>query len=55
VDSGWLPPERAKNCAKDYQQVKFAFEKTIMPFVDQEQMAKVRDRQWFTPSELQEK
>ena len=55
VDSGWLPPERAKNCAKEYQQIKFAFEKTILPFVDQEQMAKVRDRQWFQPVELQEK
>ena len=55
VDSGWLPPERAKNCGKEYQQIKFAFEKTILPFVDQEQMAKVRDRQWFQPAELQEK
>ncbi len=55
VDSGWLPPERAKNCAKEYQQIKFAFEKTILPFVDQEQMAKVRDRQWFQPVELKEK
>jgi hypothetical protein len=55
VDSGWLPPERAKNCAREYQQIKFAFEKTILPLVDQEQMAKVRDRQWFTPAELQEK
>ena len=55
VDSGWLPPERAKNCAKEYQQIKFAFEKTILPFIDQEQMAKVRERQWFQPAELQEK
>jgi hypothetical protein len=55
VDSGWLPPERAKNCAREYQQIKFAFEKTILPLADQEQMAKVRDRQWFTPAELQEK
>ena len=47
VDSGWLPPERAKNCGKEYQQIKFAFEKTILPFVDQEQMAKVRDRRGF--------
>ena len=27
----------------------------LQPFVDQEQLAKVRDRQWFTPAELQEK
>ena len=54
VDSGCLPPERAKNCGEEYQQIKFAFEKTILPFVDQEQMAKVRERQWFQPAELQE-
>ena len=48
-----LPPERAKNCGEEYQQIKFAFEKTILPFVDQEQMAKVRERQWFQPAELQ--
>jgi hypothetical protein len=39
----------------EYQQIKFAFEKTILPFIDQEQMAKVRERQWFQPAELQEK
>ena len=44
----------AKNCGEEYQQIKFAFEKTILPFVDQEQMAKVRERQWFQPAELQE-
>ena len=49
---GCLPPERAKNCGEEYQQIKFAFEKTILPFVDQEQMAKVRERQWFQPAEL---
>jgi hypothetical protein len=26
-----------------------------LPFVDQEQMAKVRQREWFQPIELQEK
>jgi hypothetical protein len=55
VDSGCLPPERAKNCGEEYQQIKFAFEKTILPFIDQEQMAKVRERQWFQPAELEEK
>ena len=53
--SAGSPPERAKNCGKEYQQIKFAFEKTILPFIDQEQMAKVRERQWFQPAELQEK
>lgn len=51
VDSGWLSPERAKQCAGEYQQVDFAFKKTILPFIDQGQMKKVQARQWFQPSE----
>ena len=27
----------------------------ILPFVDQEQMARVRQREWFQPAELEEK
>jgi hypothetical protein len=34
VDRGWLPKERADNCAAEYQQIKLAFEKTILPYVD---------------------
>jgi hypothetical protein len=54
VDSGWLPPERAQHCADEYRQVDFAFKKTILPFIDQEQMKKVQARQWFLPSETRE-
>jgi putative metallopeptidase DUF4344 len=54
VESGWLPPERAQRCADEYQQVDFAFKKTILPFIDQEQMGKVQARPWFLPSETRE-
>jgi Putative metallopeptidase len=55
VDVGWLPKERAEGCAGEYQRLKFAFEKTILPFIDQEQMKKVRAKSWFTPSETKER
>jgi putative metallopeptidase DUF4344 len=55
VDVGWLPPERAKGCAKEYRQLRFAFEKTILPFIDVEQMKKVRARTWFSSTEVKDK
>ena len=47
VDKGWLPKERADNCANEYQQVKYAFVKTILPFIDQDLMKKVQARDWL--------
>jgi len=47
VDKGALPPERAKNCAREYQQVRNAFVKTILPFVDQALMKKVQATEWL--------
>jgi hypothetical protein len=55
VDVGWLPPERAKNCVNEYQMLKFAFNKTIFPFIDQQKMKEVQTRTWFSPAELKEK
>ncbi len=42
VDKGWLPKDRAANCADEYKQVYRAFEKTIYPFIDQAMMKKVQ-------------
>ena len=55
VDSHWLPADRAKNCDSEYQQVYFAFSKTVFPFIDQAQMKKVQARQWFQAEETREK
>jgi hypothetical protein len=55
VDIGWLPKERAATCGDEYRQLNFAFRKTILPFIDLDQMKKVRARSWFTPSELKDK
>ena len=47
IDKGDLPKERADNCANEYQQIKFAFDTTIKPFINQEMMEKVRARSWL--------
>jgi putative metallopeptidase DUF4344 len=49
VDKGWLPKERAANCVAEYQQVKLAFEKTILPFVDLNLMKQVQSKDWLKP------
>ena len=53
VDKGDLPKERAANCASEYQQIKFAFEKTVLPFVDHDLMKKVQAKQWLKLSPAQ--
>jgi hypothetical protein len=52
VDRGWLPKARADHCAKDFAQLKLAFEKTIEPFIDEDLMARVSKVDWLTPEEL---
>jgi len=47
VDKGWLPKDRAANCAAEYKQVYAAFEKTIYPFIDQAMMKKVQAKDWM--------
>ena len=54
VDSGWLPEQRAKTCESEYQQAKFAFEKTVLPAIDQAQMKRVQNQRWFYPLEAPE-
>jgi Putative metallopeptidase len=54
VDAGWLPPERAKICSSEYQMLKFAFNKTVLPFIDQEKLKQAQTRSWFTAAELKE-
>ena len=50
VDRGVLPKERAEDCAREYQQVRRAFAKTILPHVDQELMKTgAVASQWLRP------
>jgi hypothetical protein len=47
VDKGALPPARAKNCAREYQLVRNAFVKTVLPYIDQAMMKKVQSMEWL--------
>jgi Putative metallopeptidase len=51
VDSGVLPKARARNCAREYEQVKLAFGTTILPHIDQAVMEQVRARKWLWPDD----
>jgi hypothetical protein len=48
-----LPKSRTDGCAHEYSELQYAFNKTIMPFVDQDVMAKVRSIQWLKPDDGQ--
>lgn len=49
VEQGMLPKGRAEHCPREYQQVRRAFAKTILPHVDLELMKKVQSVQWVRP------
>jgi hypothetical protein len=42
-----LPKQRAENCAAEYELMRAAFAKTILPFIDPAMMAKVQQRDWL--------
>ena len=42
-----LPKQRAENCAAEYEFIRAAFAKTILPFIDPAMMAKVQQRDWL--------
>ena len=51
IDTGVLPQDRAPYCEREYQQVRRAFAKTILPHVDLELMKKVQSVQWLRPAD----
>ena len=51
VDQGILPKARAEQCPREYQLVRRAFAKTILPHVDLDLMKKVQSIQWLRPSD----
>jgi putative metallopeptidase DUF4344 len=52
VERGWLPKKRAVHCDQEYTQLKNAFVKTVLPFIDQDLMLRVQHTQWLTADEL---
>ncbi len=51
IEKGLLPKARAQNCKKEYEQVKLAFTKTILPYVDLDMMKKVQSLRWLRPTD----
>jgi len=51
VDKGVLPKTRADGCAREYQLVRRAFAKTLLPHIDVELMKKVQAVQWLRPTD----
>lgn len=47
VDDKYLPKERAANCPREFHQVRFAFQKLIVPHVDKELATKVLQMDWL--------
>jgi Putative metallopeptidase len=52
VDHGWLPAKRAEHCRAEFAQLRLAFVKTILPFIDRDMMVQVQKMQWLTAEEL---
>ena len=52
VAKGYLPKKRADHCAAEYDLVRDAFVKTVLPFIDTELMKKVQEAEWLTSAEL---
>ena len=44
--NGALPEYRSAQCAKEYQQVRKAFDLRLMPFIDPDLLVKARARTW---------
>jgi putative metallopeptidase DUF4344 len=47
VNEGYLPTERARTCKREYDQVRFAFRKLIVPHLDQQLARQVLDQTWL--------
>jgi len=47
VAAGWLPAQRAKGCAREYAQLAAAFDKTVLPFIDEKRMVAMEKIDWL--------
>jgi len=47
VEKNYLPKGRANSCKREYNQVAFAFQKSIRPHLDQNLAKQVTEREWF--------
>jgi len=48
VENGYLPEDRARSCQMEFGEVNFAFNKLIMPAIDEELGKKAMDKAWLS-------
>jgi putative metallopeptidase DUF4344 len=51
ASGGLLPRSRIQGCAQEYQQVKLAFDETLLPHSDKDLLRQVLARQWLRPGD----
>jgi Putative metallopeptidase len=51
VEDKYLPKERAANCSREFHQVRYAFQKLIVPHVDKELATNVLQMDWLPNAE----
>jgi hypothetical protein len=51
VQKKLLPKLRADNCAREYNQIQYAFRMLVLPYIDQELMAKIQAMQMLRPGD----
>jgi hypothetical protein len=49
VEKQWLPADRAGLCAVEFEQIRSAFVKTVLPFIDRDKIEELRSRRWLPP------
>jgi Putative metallopeptidase len=49
VEKGYLPQSRANGCRMEYNEVNFAFHKSLAPYIDAEVAKGVLDKTWLPP------
>ena len=55
VEHGYLPPDRARRCKREFVQLSFAFRQLILPHIDQELARKVLDGPWLHQDAIEER
>jgi hypothetical protein len=51
VEKRWLPKTRIEGCAHEYERLRLAFRKTLLPHIDEDLMRRVQAEKWLRPED----
>jgi Putative metallopeptidase len=51
IEKNWLPKDRIPTCARQYQRLRLAFRKTMLPHIDPDLLKKVQSITWLAPGD----